>query len=63
MVVEDVHKIVVITKSSFVYWTVMSFGMKNVTIIFSWMTTEVFGIYMDKFLKVFVDDLNVHNLS
>jgi len=24
--------------------------------------TEVFGQYMDKFLKVFVDDLNIHNM-
>jgi len=39
----------------------MSFGMKNVTIIFSQMTTKVFG--MDKFLKKFVDDLNVHSLT
>jgi hypothetical protein len=23
--------------------------------------TKVFGEYMDKFLKVFVDDLNIHN--
>jgi hypothetical protein len=25
--------------------------------------TEVFGAYMDKFLKVFVGDLNVHSLK
>ncbi len=24
---------------------------------------EVFGTYMDKFLKVFVNDLNIHSLS
>jgi hypothetical protein len=27
------------------------------------MMTKVFGIYMDKFLKAFVDDLNVHSLT
>jgi hypothetical protein len=25
--------------------------------------TEVFGKYMEKFLKVFVDDLNIHNMT
>jgi len=25
--------------------------------------TKVFGAYMDKFLKVFVDDLNIYNLN
>jgi hypothetical protein len=25
--------------------------------------TKVFGKYMDKFLKVFVDDLNIHNMT
>jgi hypothetical protein len=24
---------------------------------------EIFNVYMDKFLKVFVDDLNIHNLA
>jgi hypothetical protein len=41
----------------------MPFGMKNATNTFSITIMEVFGTYMDKFLKVFVDDLNVHNLS
>jgi len=37
---------------------------KNATIIFfHTMMTEVFGANMDKFLRVFVDDLNVHNLT
>jgi hypothetical protein len=53
----------VITKLGLFDWNVMSFGMKNVTIIFSQMTTKVFGTYMDKFLEVFVDDLNGHSLT
>jgi hypothetical protein len=24
---------------------------------------EVFGKYMDKFLKVFVDDINIHSMT
>jgi hypothetical protein len=41
----------------------MPFDMKNATSTFSKTMMEVFGTYMDKFLKVFVDDLNVHSLS
>ncbi len=41
----------------------MPFGMKNVTSTFSKMMIKVFGFYWDKFLKVFVDDLNVHNMT
>jgi hypothetical protein len=37
--------------------------MKNATNTFSITMTKVFGTYMDKFLKVFVNDLNVHSLS
>jgi len=41
----------------------MPFGMKNVISTFYRTMMKVFGAYMDKFLKVFVDDLNVHNLN
>jgi hypothetical protein len=41
----------------------MPFSMKNGTTTFSKTMMEVFGSYMDKFLKVFVDDLNVHSLN
>jgi len=40
----------------------MPFGMKNAKNTFSKIMTKVFGDYMDKFLKVFVDDLNIHNM-
>lgn len=38
-------------------------GMKNATSTLSRTMIEVFRAYLDKFLKVFVDDLNVHSLS
>ncbi len=41
----------------------MPFGMENATNTFSKTMTKDFGAYMDKFLKVFVDDLNVNNLT
>ncbi len=37
--------------------------MKNATSTFSKTMTKVFGKYLDKFLKVFVDDLNIHSHS
>ncbi len=37
----------------------MPFDMKNAISTFSKTMNGVFGAYMDKFLKVFVDDLNV----
>lgn len=41
----------------------MPFGKKNAISTFSITMTEGFGTYMDKFLKVFIDDLNVQSLS
>jgi hypothetical protein len=41
----------------------MPFGMKNPTNTFAKMMTEVFRTYMDKFLKMFVDDFNIHSLT
>jgi hypothetical protein len=62
MALEDVHKFILMTKSGFFYYIIMSFGMKNATHMYSKTMTEVFGAYMDKFLKIFVGDLNVHSL-
>jgi hypothetical protein len=58
-----VRKSTLITKLDLFNWTIMPFGMKNATSTFSKTMTKVFGAYMDKFLKVFVDDLNVHYLT
>jgi hypothetical protein len=41
----------------------MPFGMKNATSTFSKMMMKVFGAYIDKFLKLFVNDMNAHSLS
>jgi hypothetical protein len=41
----------------------MPFGMKNATNTFSKTMPKVFGEYLEKFLKVFVDDLNICNHS
>jgi hypothetical protein len=61
MAPEDMSKTSLITKSELYDWTVMPFGLKNATNTFLRTMTEVFKDLGDTFLKVFVDDLNVHN--
>jgi hypothetical protein len=61
MAPEDVKKTALITKTGLYDWTVMPFGLKNATSTFSRTMAEVFKDLGSKFLKVFVDDLNVHS--
>jgi hypothetical protein len=63
MAPKDMKKTTLITKTRLYDWTVMPFGLKNATNIFTKTMLEVFKDLGDKFLKVFVDDLNVHNES
>jgi hypothetical protein len=60
MALEDICKSTLITKFGSFDWTIMPFGMKNATRTFFETMKEVFGACMDKLLKVFVNDLNVH---
>jgi len=61
MVPEDMRKTALITKNGLYDWTVMSFGLKNTTSTFTRTMSEVFKDLGDRFLKVFVDDLNIHS--
>jgi len=61
MALEDMKKTTLITKIGLYDWTVMPFGLKNVTNTFTKTMLKVFKDLGNKFLKVFVDDLNVHN--
>jgi hypothetical protein len=63
MAPEDMKKTSLITKTSLYDWMVMPFVLKNTTSTFTMTMSEVFRNLGDKFLKVFVDDLNVHNES
>jgi hypothetical protein len=63
MAPEDAKKTTLITKTGLYDWTVMPFGLKNVTSTFTRTMLEVFKDLGSKFLKVFVDDLNVHSKS
>jgi hypothetical protein len=61
MAPEDVKKTTLITKTGLYDWIVMPFGLKNVTSTFTQTMSTVFKELGDKFLKIFVDDLNVHS--
>jgi hypothetical protein len=61
MAPEDMGKTALVTKSGLFEWTVMPFGLKNATSTFTRTMTKVFKDVGDSFLKIFVDDLNVHN--
>ncbi len=61
MAPEDVKKMALVTKTGLYDWTVMPFGLKNETSTFTRTTLLVFKEMGNKFLKVFVDDLNIHS--
>jgi len=61
MAPEDVKKTALVTKTGLYDWTVMPFGLKNATNTFTRTMSTVFKELGDKFLKIFVDDLNVHS--
>ncbi len=63
MAAEDIKKTALITKTRLYDWTVMPFRLKNATSTFTRTMSEVFKDLDSKFLKVFVDDLNVHSES
>jgi hypothetical protein len=61
MVQEDMKKTALITKTGLYDWIVMPFGLKNATSMFTRTMSEVFKDLGGTFLKVFVNDLNVHS--
>jgi hypothetical protein len=60
MVLKDIKKIIVITKNGLFELLVMPFGLKNAIGTFSKVMNEIFKDEFDNFVKVFVDDLNIH---
>jgi hypothetical protein len=60
MAPEDMGKTTLVTKSGLFEWIVMPFGLKNATSTFTRTMTEVFKDLGNSFMKIFVDDLNVH---
>jgi hypothetical protein len=50
-----------ITKSGLYEWNVMPFGLKNATSTFSRTMADIFKEWTNQFVKVFVDDVNIHS--
>jgi hypothetical protein len=61
MAPEDMKKMALVTKTGLYDWTIMPFGLKNATSTFTTTMSLVFKELGGEFLKVFVDDLNVHS--
>jgi putative transposase len=61
MALQDMKKTTLITKTGLYDWTIMPFGLKNATSTFTRTMSIVFKELGDKFLKIFVDDLNIHS--
>ncbi len=60
MAPDDVKR-TMITKSGLYEWNVMPFGLKNATSTFSQTMVEIFKEWTNQFVKVFVDDVNIHS--
>jgi hypothetical protein len=63
MAPEDMGKTALITNSGLFEWTVVPFGHKNATSTFARTMSEVFMDMGNSFLKIFVDDLNIHSVE
>jgi hypothetical protein len=61
MASEDMKKMALITKTRLYDWTIMPFGLKNATSTFTRTMSTIFKELGDKFLKILVDDLNIHS--
>jgi len=61
MALDDVKKIAVITKSGLYEWNVMPFGLKIAISTFSQTMVDIFKEWTNQFVKVFVDDVNIHS--
>jgi len=61
MAPKDMKNKALITKIGLYDWTIMPFGLKNATNTFIKTMSTIFKELGDKFLKIFVDDLNIHS--
>jgi hypothetical protein len=61
MATNDVKKTVVITKLGLYEWNVMPFRLTNANNTLSWTMADIFKDWSNQFLRVFVDNVNIHN--
>jgi hypothetical protein len=59
----DISKTAFITKYGLYEYTVMFFGLTNVSAFFMYLMNNVFMDYMDKFVVVFIDDILIYTQS
>jgi hypothetical protein len=61
MAPNDVKKTLVITKSGLYEWNVMPLELKNATSTLSRTMANILKEWTNQFVKVIVDDVNIHN--
>jgi hypothetical protein len=57
----DIPKTTFITKYGLYEFTVMSFGLTNVPVLFMYLMNSVFMDYLDEFVVVFIDDILIYS--
>jgi hypothetical protein len=57
----DIPKTALITRYGLYEYTVMSFGLTNAPAYFMYLMNKVFMEYMDKFMVVFIDDIQIYS--
>jgi hypothetical protein len=57
----DIPNTAFITKYGLYEFTVMSFGLTNVSAYFMYLMNSVFMDYLDKFVVIFIDDILVYS--
>jgi hypothetical protein len=57
----EILKIAFITRYGLYEYTVMSFGLTNAPAYFMYLMNKVFMEYMDKFMVVFIDDIQIYS--
>jgi hypothetical protein len=61
MALDDVKRTTVITKSGLYEWNVMPFKLKNATSTFSRTMVDIFKEWINQFVKVFINDVNIQS--
>ncbi len=58
---KDRYKIIFIVDWGAFVWMVMPFGVKNGPLIFQKARSKSFGKYLDRFMKIFLDDFTIYS--
>ena len=58
---EDIHKTIFLTKYRSYEFVVMAFGLTNAPMKLMCMMNNIFSMYLDKFVLVFIDDILVYS--